>query len=164
MPLDDPEAEPLRTKPAYSGSDTDALVAYIGSLGGPPVPRVDPGLGRVNEGFEAFIESCAGCHQTVARGGVVPGAVAPPLQDATPTQIAEAVRIGPYVMPAFSEHEIDDATLDSIVAYVMSTRDPEDRGGWGIGNIGPIPEGMVAWLLAGVALLLVARLIGERTE
>jgi ubiquinol-cytochrome c reductase cytochrome c subunit len=46
---------------------------------------------------------------------------------------------------------------------VNYTRDPEDRGGWGIGHIGPIPEGMVAWLLAGGALLLAIRLIGERT-
>jgi ubiquinol-cytochrome c reductase cytochrome c subunit len=30
--------------------------------------------------------------------------------------------------------------------------------------VGPIPEGMVAWLLAGGALLVVARLIGERME
>jgi len=45
---------------------------------------------------------------------------------------------------------------------VLSTRHPPDRGGWGIGNIGPIPEGMVAWLLAGAALLIIARLLGER--
>ena len=31
-----------------------------------------------------------------------------------------------------------------------------------MGRIGPIPEGMVAWLLAGVALLIIARLLGER--
>jgi ubiquinol-cytochrome c reductase cytochrome c subunit len=67
-------------------------------------------------------------------------------------------------MPRFGERQIDDAKLDSIVRYVRSTRNPDDRGGWGIGHIGPIPEGMVAWLLAGVALLLVARVIGERGE
>jgi ubiquinol-cytochrome c reductase cytochrome c subunit len=45
---------------------------------------------------------------------------------------------------------------------VQSIKHPEDRGGWGIGRIGPIPEGMVAWLLAAAALLLIARLLGER--
>jgi ubiquinol-cytochrome c reductase cytochrome c subunit len=164
MPLDDPNEQPLRTKPAYSRADIDALVAYVGSLGGPPIPKIDPARGDLNEGFRAFASNCAGCHQTVARGGIAPGALAPPLQDATPTQIAEAVRVGPYLMPSFSERQIDQPTLDSIVRYVRSTRDPDDRGGWGIGHIGPIPEGMVAWLLAGVALLLVARVIGERTE
>ena len=53
--------------------------------------------------------------------------------------------------------------IDSIARYVHSTQSPDDRGGWGIGRIGPIPEGMVAWLLAAAALLLIARLIGERT-
>jgi ubiquinol-cytochrome c reductase cytochrome c subunit len=65
-------------------------------------------------------------------------------------------------MPQFDEQQISDAELDSIVRYVLSTRSPDDRGGWGIGHIGPIPEGMIAWLLAGATLVLVARLIGER--
>jgi ubiquinol-cytochrome c reductase cytochrome c subunit len=165
MPLDDPNDEPLRNEPAYSRAEIDDLVAYVGSLGGPPIPAVDPDAGDLNAGFRAFRANCAGCHQVVARGGIVPGAVAPPLQgDVTPTQVAEAVRIGPYVMPRFGERRIDQPTLDSIARWVRATRHPDDRGGWGIGHIGPIPEGMVAWLLAGVALLLVARVIGERTR
>ena len=38
-----------------------------------------------------------------AEGGYVTGAVPPALGDATPTQVAEAVRIGPYVMPRVLE-------------------------------------------------------------
>jgi len=67
-------------------------------------------------------------------------------------------------MPRFSERLIDQHELDSVVRYIEYTRHPADRGGWGIGHIGPIPEGLVAWMLAGVALLIVVRLIGERTE
>jgi ubiquinol-cytochrome c reductase cytochrome c subunit len=101
----------------------------------------------------------------MGRGGVVTGAVPPPLTDVTPTELAEAVRIGPYVMPAFDRREIDDRTLDSIALYVQRVvQHPPDRGGWGIGHIGPIPEGMVAWLLAGGVLLLVARLLGTRMQ
>jgi ubiquinol-cytochrome c reductase cytochrome c subunit len=126
---------------------------------------VHPERGHLPEGQQAFTTYCAGCHQIMGEGGVVTGAVPPPLKDATPTQVAEAVRIGPYLMPAFDEHEIDRRTLDSIALYVQRVvKHPPDRGGWGIGHIGPIPEGMVAWLLAGGALLLVARLIGERME
>ena len=133
---------------------------YIASLGGPPVPTV--GRGDVHEGFKGFRDHCAGCHSITARGGVAPPGAAPALQQATATQIAEAVRVGPYLMPRFDERQIDDAQLNSIVAYVLAQRHPDDHGGWGIGNIGPIPEGLVAWLLAGTALLIVARLIGER--
>lgn len=162
MPLDKPGDEPIRAKPRYPDDQIDALVAYIGSFGGPPIPDVDLQRGDINDGFEAFTEHCAGCHQAVAKGGVVTGAFAPDLGEATPTQVAEAIRIGPYIMPQFGERQIDDRTLDSIARYVELTKDPVNEGGWGIGNLGPIPEGMIAWLLALAALLVVARLIGTR--
>jgi ubiquinol-cytochrome c reductase cytochrome c subunit len=164
MPLERPRTEPERAKPAYNRRDIDALIAYVASFGGPPIPAVDPQQGKLNEGLQAFTEHCAGCHQVLGAGGIATGAVAPPLQPATPTQIAEAVRTGPYLMPSFDERQIDQAKLDSLTRYVVSTRTPPDRGGWGIGHIGPIPEGMIAWLLAAVVLFVVARLIGERGE
>jgi ubiquinol-cytochrome c reductase cytochrome c subunit len=162
MPLADPTDAPVRTRPAYPRTDVDALIAYVASFGGPPIPAVDPAAGSLASGREAFLAHCAGCHQTLARGGIVTGAIAPSLQQASARQIAEAVRIGPYLMPSFTPAEIDQRGLNAIARYVRSTRHPDNMGGWGIGNIGPIPEGMVAWLVAIVALLLVARLIGER--
>jgi ubiquinol-cytochrome c reductase cytochrome c subunit len=166
MPLDVATGEqPLRSQPAYDDAQIRALVAYVASLGGPPIPRVRPERGNVSVGQRAFTTYCGGCHQVMGRGGVVTGAVPPPLTDVTPTELAEAVRIGPYVMPAFDRREIDDRTLDSIALYVQRVvQHPPDRGGWGIGHIGPIPEGMVAWLLAGGVLLLVARLLGTRMQ
>jgi ubiquinol-cytochrome c reductase cytochrome c subunit len=164
MPLAEPGDEPVRAEPAYPAPERRALTAYVASLGGPPVPSVAPERGSIAEGQELFTSHCAGCHQVVGQGGVVPGAVAPPLKEATPVQIAEAVRIGPNLMPAFPERQIDREQLDSIVRYVLSTRAPPDRGGWGIGNLGPIPEGMIAWLLAGAALILVVRLLGRRLQ
>jgi ubiquinol-cytochrome c reductase cytochrome c subunit len=163
MPLNEPRDQPIRTEPRYTPEQIDALVAYVGSLGGPPVPDVRVEEGDIQRGLEAFTSHCAGCHQVVARGGIVTGAFAPPLLESTPTQVAEAVRMGPYLMPRFSRKVIDDETLNSIAAYVEYAKDPVDEGGWGIGNIGPVPEGMVAWLLAIVALLAISRLIGERT-
>jgi len=163
MPLPFPKAYPERSKPAYRRPQINALVAYIASLGGPPIPVMHPEQGNLSDGLKAFSDHCAGCHQVIARGGIVTGSVAPPLQMATATEIGEAVRVGPYLMPRFSASEIDDKTLNSIARYVLYTRHPADRGGWGIGHIGPIPEGMVAWLLALSGLLLVARVIGERS-
>jgi ubiquinol-cytochrome c reductase cytochrome c subunit len=142
-------------------------VAYVGSLGrGPAVPRVRPNQGRVNAGMRTFTLDCAGCHQVGAAGGIVTGGVAPRLddRDVAPTQIGEAIRVGPFLMPAFNERHITEQDVNDLARYLALTQQPDDRGGWGIGHIGPIPEGMVAWLLAGSALLLVARLIGERNE
>jgi ubiquinol-cytochrome c reductase cytochrome c subunit len=164
MPLPDPTDEPVRADPALSRGDIQALVAYVAGFGGPGIPVVNPDRGDVARGKEAFTESCAGCHQVVGRGGIVTGAFVPALTDATPRQLAEAVRIGPYLMPRFGQRQIDQETLDDIAAYVRDQRHPDNRGGWGIGNIGPVPEGLVAWLLAGVVLLGAVRLLGERAS
>jgi ubiquinol-cytochrome c reductase cytochrome c subunit len=164
MPLDDPSDQPVRSQPRYPPAQIDALVAYVGSLGGPRIPDVDPALGDLRRGLEAFTSHCAGCHQVAARGGIVTGAFAPSLTEATPTELAEAVRVGPYLMPKFGRRQIDEQELDSIARYVELSQHPVNDGGWAIGNLGPIPEGMIAWLLAIVALLLVARVIGERTS
>jgi ubiquinol-cytochrome c reductase cytochrome c subunit len=90
------------------------------------------------------------------------GAKAPPLDRATPVQVAEAVRIGPYVMPKFSTSDISDAELDSIIAYVEYMKNPQDEGGWGIDHLGPFPEGMVTWFLAVVVLVATCIAIGKR--
>jgi ubiquinol-cytochrome c reductase cytochrome c subunit len=164
MPLASPTDEPVRSDPAYSKRDIAALVVYVGGFGGPAIPTANPDRGDVASGKEAFTDRCAGCHQIVGRGGVVTGAFVPALTDATPRQLAEAVRVGPYPMPQFGERQVDQRELDDIAAYVRAQHDPDDRGGWGIGNIGPVPEGMIAWLLAGVALLGVVRLLGERAS
>jgi ubiquinol-cytochrome c reductase cytochrome c subunit len=164
MPLDAPTSPPIRKRPAYDEDRIAALVAYVGSLGGPPIPAVAPARGATAAGLRAFTENCAGCHGVLARGGVVTGAVAPSLLSASPRQIVEAIRIGPYLMPRYSKRQIDGSTAAAIAGYVVSTRHPDDRGGWGIGHLGPVPEGMIAWFAGAAVLLIVARLLGERTQ
>jgi ubiquinol-cytochrome c reductase cytochrome c subunit len=162
MPLDEPGDQPVRKDSPYTDAEIAALVAYVASFGGPPVPRINPERGSVSEGMRLFVENCAACHQVVGAGGVVVGGIAQPLEHATATQIAEAVRVGPYLMPRFTERQLHDREVDSIIRYIELTRQPDDRGGWGIGHLGPVPEGMVAWLLAGSALVGVAVVIGGR--
>jgi ubiquinol-cytochrome c reductase cytochrome c subunit len=163
MPLASPRDEPERADPAYSRTQIDALIAYVRTFGGPPAPTASPSSGDLAVGRHAFTANCAGCHQIVGRGGLTLGAQVPNLQQATSQQIAEAVRMGPYLMPHFDSQQIDQRQLDSIARYVLWTRHPDDAGGWGIYNIGPVPEGMVAWFVALAAMVIVARLIGERT-
>jgi ubiquinol-cytochrome c reductase cytochrome c subunit len=165
MPLSRPGEQPSRRPPLFRDREIKALTAYVASLeAGPPIPSPHPERGKLSEGLELFTEHCAGCHQVVAKGGVVTGAKVPPLEEATPIQIAEAVRIGPYLMPRFSEKQISDAELDSIIRYVERSKHPVDRGGWGIGNVGPVPEGMVTWLIAALAFLAMCMVIGQRAH
>jgi ubiquinol-cytochrome c reductase cytochrome c subunit len=65
-------------------------------------------------------------------------------------------------MPAFSAATISNDDLDSIAAYVLFLRHPEDRGGLGLWHLGPFAEGLVAWALGMVLLILGLNWIGER--
>jgi ubiquinol-cytochrome c reductase cytochrome c subunit len=164
MPLNNPRDPPVRNRPMFDRAQISDLVAYVGSFGGPPIPVVDPRQGNLARGFQEFTLNCAGCHQVGAAGGIVTGGVAPPLNRASAVQVAEALRIGPFLMPRFTTRELSTYDVDSIAGYVLHTREPTDPGGWGIGHIGPVPEGMVAWFIALVALVMVTRLIGDRGE
>jgi ubiquinol-cytochrome c reductase cytochrome c subunit len=163
MPLESPTQQPWRRRVLFTRRELRSLVKYVASLGGGPrIPKPAPERGDLAEGLRLFTEHCAGCHQVAAEGGYVTNARVPKLKQATPTQIAEAVRIGPYLMPKFSKKAISDRQLNSIVAYIQASKKPDDRGGWGIGHIGPVPEGLVAWVIAAAVLVGLCALIGER--
>jgi ubiquinol-cytochrome c reductase cytochrome c subunit len=163
MPLAAIHDQPSPHRVLFSDKEVRSLVDYVASLGhGPGIPAPSPQDGSESSGQQSFSLHCAGCHQIDARGGFVTGAVVPPLQDATARQIDEAVRIGPYLMPRFSSRQISQPELDSIIRYVLSMRHPDNRGGWGIGNIGPIPEGLVSWWIGAPLILICCLLVARR--
>jgi quinol---cytochrome-c reductase cytochrome c subunit len=163
MPLGNPHGQPHRSRVQFSRRELAQLVAYVASFGGGPrIPQPRPAAGSLARGQELFTEHCAGCHQIDAEGGYVTNAVAPALNRASPVEIAEAVRTGPYLMPRFSEQQISNDQLNSIIRYVQYAKHPDDRGGWSLGHVGPVPEGLVTWLVAIVVLVATCALIGER--
>ncbi len=155
MPLADPNAQALRKPPAFSQSEIDALVAFVASLGpGPAIPDVQTARGNLSEGGRLFRFNCAACHSSTGAGGALSlGHDAPALHVATPTQIGEAIRTGPGQMPIFGPDTLSAHQVDSIARYVGYLQSPDDPGGFSLGRIGPITEGMVA-LLIGIPLLL----------
>jgi quinol---cytochrome-c reductase cytochrome c subunit len=165
MPLQHLGAQPMRSHVLFTGHEIRALIAYVASLApGPPIPHPHPERGSLSEGLSLFTDHCAGCHQVVGAGGYLTQALAPPLGKASSTEIAEAVRIGPFVMPRFSKGQISDRQLNSIVRYVLYTRHPNDAGGWALNHVGPIPEGLVTWLIAMVVLVATCVGIGTRLK
>jgi ubiquinol-cytochrome c reductase cytochrome c subunit len=163
MPLNDPHAQPWRTRVLFTEQEIRALVSYVATIGhGPAIPTPQWRSASVAAGKKLFTDHCAGCHQIALAGGVLPGARIPPLNQATARQLAEAVRIGPYLMPKFSPKAITPTQLNDIVAYVQYAKHPDDRGGWAIGHLGPWPEGMVTWLLAASVLVATCLVIGRR--
>jgi ubiquinol-cytochrome c reductase cytochrome c subunit len=165
MPLNDPHAQPWRTRVLFTEREIRSLVAYVATIGrGPAIPSPQWQNASVAAGKKLFTDHCAGCHQIAIAGGVLPGARIPTLNQATPRQIAEAVRIGPYLMPKFSPKAITPTQLNDIVAYVQYAKHPDDRGGWAIGHLGPWPEGIVTWLLAATVLVATCLVIGRRLK
>jgi ubiquinol-cytochrome c reductase cytochrome c subunit len=107
--------------------------------------------------------NCAACHAWSGNGGALLHREAPPVHQATPTQIAEAVRGGPGNMPAFGQAALTDRQVDSIVRYVRYLDDPNDRGGSSLWHVGPLVEGAVAIVIGLGALVIATRWIGTRT-
>jgi ubiquinol-cytochrome c reductase cytochrome c subunit len=161
MPISDEQRNPGRSKPAFGRADIDALVGYVASLGGgQAIPDVDPAAGRLADGERLYQENCAACHSATGTGGALTsGQVAPSLARSTPVQVAEAIRVGPGAMPRFPAQALNDQQVDSVTAYVGRLQEGGNRGGWDLGRIGPVTEGLVAWVLGlGVVLWIVRRL------
>ena len=105
--------------------------------------------GRLQEGGELFRIYCATCHRTAVRGGALAyvGTNALSLVGVSPALVAGAVRWGPGPMPSFPPSVISDTQLDSITKYVEFAEHPPAQGGNPLNFYGPVPEGVVAWVV-----------------
>lgn len=165
MPLALPEAQAYRKPPVFDAAQARDIAEYVASLapGGVPIPSVDPSAGSLQEGGELFRLNCATCHSFVAAGGALSyGAYAPSLSPDSPLDIAEAIRTGPGNMPRFSTAQLSQKDMNSIIRYVKYITHPEDRGGLSLGHVGPVTEGLIAFVFGVGLLMLAAFWIGDR--
>jgi ubiquinol-cytochrome c reductase cytochrome c subunit len=58
-------------------------------------------------------------------------------------------------MPTFGNGNLSPDEKRDVIAYLYSLREMPSYGGFGLGGLGPVPEGMAAWLL-GIGLLVAA--------
>ena len=166
MPLADTNVpQAVRKPPAFDAEQRAAIVAYVVSFGpgGPPIPQVDLAGTDLSRGLGLYLLNCAACHNATGFGGALSyGSFAPNLHQATPTEIAEAVRIGPGNMPVFGPDTLTDREVDDIVSYVLYLRHPDDFGGAGLARVGPTTEGFVALLFGLGPMLLFVAWVGTR--
>jgi ubiquinol-cytochrome c reductase cytochrome c subunit len=164
MPAAVPTGQPLHQRALLDDAQIRAVVAYVTYAGGgdPALPAVR--TGNPIRGRTLFVQNCQACHGVSGRGASVGFAeVAPSLLVATPEEIAEAIRVGPGVMPRFGRDVIHDAGVNDVVAYVGLLRDRDSRmgaGGLQLGQIGPVAEGFVGWVFGLGVLMLLCRWIG----
>jgi ubiquinol-cytochrome c reductase cytochrome c subunit len=164
MPLANPSLQPRRGPVRYSEDEIVALVDYAGALGdGPDIPAVDPDAGDLAAGGVLYRLNCAACHVTSGSGAAIGGGrEAPPLTSSTPTQIGEAILVGPGAMPVFDTFSTDD--INDVAAYIRELQEQETTAPDDFGGAGPVAEGLAAWLLGLLPLLALTRWIGTPHE
>ena len=162
MPAKEVGAENERKPVTFTPRQIDDIAGYVASLGGgPPIPtaeQVDPRTGDPGVGSQLFSANCAQCHGFAGAGGALTyGKDAPPLTEATPTQIYEAMLTGPEAMPVFGDGDLPSQAKRDIIAYITQTRVEPNPGGFSLGRTGPVTEGMVIFL-GGLGFLVIIAL------
>lgn len=167
MPLAYPSAQAPEHPVKFTATQRLDMDAWLASLGkGPGIPKVTLKGADLAKGEELFSLNCAGCHTIEGVGdALADGYYAPSLYPATATQVEEAMRTGPGNMPRFGPKQISVQQANDIAAYVTEViQHPNDRGGFGLGHVGPVAEGAVA-IFGGVGvMLLLAYWIGDRAK
>jgi ubiquinol-cytochrome c reductase cytochrome c subunit len=158
MPLAFLGNEGVRKPPRLNPKQTGEVAQYIGSLGGgPSIPsdaQVSTSGANVGLGQQLFSANCGACHNFVGAGGALTyGKFAPALTQSTNRQIYEAMQTGPEAMPVFNDTTITPSEKRDIIAFVTKTRTEPNPGGFSLGRVGPVTEGLVAFL--GLLLFMV---------
>jgi ubiquinol-cytochrome c reductase cytochrome c subunit len=159
MPAAAQNAQIERRQPQYTREEAQQIGAYIGSLGGgPELPdQTDEQIlagGDVANGGTLFRINCSSCHAFGAGGGALSsGMFAPSLYESTPRDMWAAMLTGPQNMPVFGNNQLSPQEKKDIIAFIHTLQTDPDPGGWGIGRIGPVAEGVAIFLIGMVALV-----------
>ena len=168
MPMADMSTQAMRKPRVYNEEETAALAAYVASLApGPAIPDESElnyeRDGNSAEGGELFRNNCAMCHNFAGQGGALSqGKYAPTLMGVEPKHIYEAMVTGPQSMPVFSDKTITPEEKLSMIKWIKAAEAEPNLGGATMGRIGPVTEGLLAWvlglgLLIGIAVWLTTR-------
>ena len=168
MPMADMSTQAMRKPRVYNEEETAALAAYVASLApGPAIPDESElnyeRDGNSAEGGELFRNNCAMCHNFAGQGGALSqGKYAPTIMGVEPKHIYEAMITGPQSMPVFSDKTITPEEKLSMIKWIKAAEAEPNLGGATMGRIGPVTEGLLAWvlglgLLIGIAVWLTTR-------
>ncbi len=164
MAASGPQAE---VKPVqFTQEQIDAMAAWVADLApGPAVPadRFIAGDGDAANGAELFRINCAMCHNVAGAGGALTeGKWAPGLAGVDPVHIYGAMVTGPQNMPVFSDLNLTPEDKNDIITYLLYVQENPSVGGWDLGALGPVSEGLFIWIfglgaLVGVTIWLTAK-------
>jgi ubiquinol-cytochrome c reductase cytochrome c subunit len=168
MPLANGTAQAPRKEVKYDRTQIAQLAEYVQSRGGGPTLPAgtsdDLDDGDLALGGDLFRTNCSSCHNFAGRGGALTRSkYAPSLTEADAEIIYTAMQTGPENMPRFGDNQLTPDEKRAITRYVRYvSSEAKDPGGAPLGRYGPVPEGLVAFLV-GIGLLIVVTLwIGAR--
>lgn len=150
MQMQGPQAQ---QKPQqFNEEQTSQLAAYVASLGaGPTVPEdeyLDVSQGDAANGSKVFLANCAMCHNAAGAGGALTrGKFAPSLMGVEENHIYEAMQTGPQNMPVFNDANITPEEKRDVITYLKTVETNTDPGGFGLGSLGPVSEGLFIWTI-----------------
>ncbi len=168
MPLSGPMVQAPQKEVQFTQPQIDSMAAYIASLApGPGVPSdeaVDPTKGDAAKGGELFRVNCAMCHNFAGAGGALTrGKYAPAIGDVSGRHIYQAMVTGPQSMPVFSDENLNPESKRDIIAFLNTIEEQENPGGMALGSLGPVTEGLFAWVFALGILIGCAVWLGSKS-
>jgi len=168
MPLaaDGPQAQ---KKPVqFTNTQTQEMAAYVASLGtGPSEPSTSylQANGNAAKGAELFRINCAMCHNVAGAGGALTdGKFAPALKGVTAKHIYEAMLTGPQNMPVFNDLNIKPQEKADIITYLKYLEKNPSPGGFELGNLGPVSEGLFIWIFGLGAIVAITVWLTARSN
>jgi ubiquinol-cytochrome c reductase cytochrome c subunit len=170
MPAQQPGEQVPSKKVIYTQAEIDQLAAYVASLGpGPSIPsKDDTNVTSANmaKGGELFRTNCAQCHNYQGKGGALTnGKYAPTLEGISNKHIFEAMLTGPQNMPSFPDSTLTKENKRDIIAYLneVNSDNSPSPGGFSLGSLGPVTEGLFGWIFGLGALIAVAVWVAAHT-
>jgi ubiquinol-cytochrome c reductase cytochrome c subunit len=143
----------------FSQEQIDALAAYVQTTSpGPTFPdeEVLDGEGDVARGAELFRINCAMCHNVAAAGGALTeGKYAPALTETSPLHMYAAMVTGPQNMPVFNDMNLTTEDKRDIISALLFLQENPSPGGFNLGALGPVSEGLFIWVFGIGALIAV---------
>ena len=166
MPLQSKGAQAPRKLQAFNQEEINQIAAFIGSLApGPAIPTEEEYAtdGDLQEGGQIFRTNCASCHNFLGNGGALSrGKYAVSLKNTTPKHIYEAMLTGPQSMPVFNDGALSPEQKKDVVTWLRHMHTSSDPGGYAMGRIGPVTEGMFMWTAVVGALVAAAIWLGAK--
>ena len=101
--------------------------------------------------------NCASCHNFTGVGGALSsGKYAPALAPASESQIYTAMQTGPQNMPRFSDQQLTPEEKRDIIAALVYQQQMQAPGGFTLGSLGPVSEGLFIWIFGIGALIAIS--------